>query len=83
MSENYMRVHFKVLGGHTHCAVFTGKKGYTLGKAGDLCMTNEEFRAWHFATHHFAEFVTNDPESFRMAEGIDERQAQASEGPKP
>lgn len=46
MNEYTIRVYYRVLGGHTHIRVFTGKTGFTLGKAGDLCMTNEEFEAW-------------------------------------
>jgi hypothetical protein len=44
MSQRIMCIYFKQLGGHTHMRVFTGKEGFTLGKAGDLCFTNEEFR---------------------------------------
>lgn len=33
-------------GGHTHMRVFSGDEGSTRGKAGDLCMTNEEFAAF-------------------------------------
>jgi hypothetical protein len=40
------RAYWKVAGGHTHIVVFTGRKGFTLGKAGELVMTNEEFEAW-------------------------------------
>ena len=32
------RIYFKTLGGHTHMRFFVNG-----GKAGDLCMTNEEF----------------------------------------
>lgn len=41
-----IRIYFEVLGGHTHMRVFVGMEGKNLGKAGDLCMTNEEFLAW-------------------------------------
>jgi len=45
--ESYqMKVKYEILGGHTHIAIFTGKYEGTCGKAGDLCMTNEEFEAW-------------------------------------
>ena len=44
MGQRIMRIYFKQLGGHTHMRVFSGIEGFTLGKAGDLCFTNEEFR---------------------------------------
>ena len=48
MQEYKMRVYFQVLGGHTHLNIFTGRniENGTLGKAGAMCMTNEEFTAW-------------------------------------
>jgi hypothetical protein len=46
MKKYAMRIHFSVAGGHTHMAIFTGPEGLTLGKAGTLTMTNEEFEAW-------------------------------------
>ena len=46
MIQYIMRVRWKELGGHTHMRIFTGKEGGTLGKAGDLTFTNEEFHAW-------------------------------------
>jgi hypothetical protein len=46
MTSYIMRVRWKELGGHTHMQIFTGREGGTLGKAGDLTFTNEEFRAW-------------------------------------
>lgn len=39
-----MKITYRILGGHTHISIFTGKN--YLGKAGDICMTNEEFEAW-------------------------------------
>lgn len=41
-----IRVYFEVRGGHTHMRVFAGMDGKNLGKAGDLCLRNEEFLAW-------------------------------------
>ena len=41
-----MKITYEVLGGHTHIHIWTGRPGCVLGKAGDLCMTNEEFTAW-------------------------------------
>ena len=41
-----LRVWYEVLGGHTHISIFSGKRGCTLGKCGDICMTNDEFTAW-------------------------------------
>lgn len=41
-----MKVYYKVLDGHTHITIFTGKLGTTLGCAGDITMTNEEFDSW-------------------------------------
>lgn len=43
-----MRIYYKVMGGHTHVSIWTGKHGFpnSFGKAGDICMTNEEFEAW-------------------------------------
>jgi len=51
MSEKTIRIYWKRLGGHTHMRVFSGDLGRTLGKAGDLVMTNEEFDAWRFGRH--------------------------------
>lgn len=45
-----MRIVYEVLGGHTHISIFTGNAGGGLGKAGDICMTNEEFSQWRDAT---------------------------------
>jgi hypothetical protein len=39
-----MRFRYRELGGHTHVDVFTGRLGMTLGKAGELVFTNEEFQ---------------------------------------
>jgi len=46
MKEVKIRIYYQVRGGHTHMRVFVGMNGRNLGKAGDLCMTNEEFVAW-------------------------------------
>ena len=47
MKTHTMRVHFDEQGGtHTHLHIWTGKTGFTLGKAGTLTVTNEEFAAW-------------------------------------
>lgn len=51
MSKKTIRIYWKRLGGHTHMRVFSGDLGGTLGKAGDLGMTNEEFDAWRFGRH--------------------------------
>lgn len=45
-----MRITYQVLGGHTHVSIWTGKAGYTHGKAGNIVMTNEEFTAWKNGT---------------------------------
>lgn len=42
----YIVVYYQQRGGHTHMRVFSGYEGSTRGKAGDLCMTNEEFAAF-------------------------------------
>lgn len=36
-------IYYQQQGGHTHMRVFSGYEGSTRGKAGDLCMTNDEF----------------------------------------
>jgi hypothetical protein len=41
-----MRVYFEVLGGHTHIRIFSGKFGGTLGCAGKITLTKEEFQSW-------------------------------------
>jgi hypothetical protein len=48
MNDFLMRVYYSVRGGHVHVRIFVGKayEGATLGKAGNLCLTNEEFQAW-------------------------------------
>lgn len=46
IGQKMMRVYFKQMGSHTHIRIFTGKTDQTLGKAGDICMTNEEFKEW-------------------------------------
>jgi hypothetical protein len=56
MKAYVIRVYFEVQGGHTHCRVFTGEIGATLGKAGDLTMTNDEFKSWYFGRHNI-EFI--------------------------
>lgn len=42
-----MRVYFLRAGGHTHINIWTGPNKFTHGKAGYICMTNDEFDAWH------------------------------------
>lgn len=39
-------IYYQQQGGHTHMRVFSGFEGLTRGKAGNLCMTNEEFAAF-------------------------------------
>lgn len=51
MSKRFiMRVYHERRGGHTHIKVFTGQsdtmRDATLGLAGNLVMTNEEFETW-------------------------------------
>ena len=41
-----MRIYFDRAGGHTHMNIWTGPIGRTHGKAGDLCLTNDEFEEW-------------------------------------
>lgn len=43
-----IRFYYEQAGGHTHMRVFSGRNipNGTLGKAGDLCMTNEEFESF-------------------------------------
>ena len=55
-----MRVYHQQLGGHTHIKIFTGRaiENGTLGKAGDLVMTNEEFEQWRNGTIEL-EFIDN------------------------
>lgn len=48
-ATRFMRVYYEQLGGHTHIRVFTGTCS-TMGKSGDLCMTNEEFKEWKNGT---------------------------------
>lgn len=36
MSEYEITIYWKQLGGHIHCRVFAGKRGFTKGKCGDL-----------------------------------------------
>jgi hypothetical protein len=55
-----LKIVWERLGGHTHMAVFSGLAGKQVGKAGDLCMTNEEFEAWKNATAQL-EFVERTP----------------------
>lgn len=51
-----MRIHiifyYKVQGAHTHMRVFSGTEERGRGKAGDLCMTNEEFDGFREASEH-------------------------------
>jgi hypothetical protein len=58
-----MRVYWQLRGAHVHCDVFMGNQGRTLGRCGDLCMTEEEFEAWKNAaivTDWFSiEFIQN------------------------
>jgi hypothetical protein len=55
--QKYMlRIHYAVRGDHTHFSIFTGKIDFTLGLAGEVCMTNEEFEAFMHGTA-FMEFV--------------------------
>lgn len=41
-----MRVYYEVQGSHTHIKIFCGPIGRTLGNAGKLVLSNEEFEAW-------------------------------------
>jgi hypothetical protein len=41
-----IRLRYRILGGHTHIKIYSGKTGGTLGCAGDFIMTNDEFQAW-------------------------------------
>ncbi len=47
MNENLhlFRIHYRVLGGHTHVRVFAGKGSLSLGHCGDLTFRNEEWEA--------------------------------------
>ena len=54
-----IRVYFEVLGGHTHMHIRVGKTGCTLGGAGDIVMTNEEFEAWRMGKAR-VEFVEKE-----------------------
>lgn len=55
-----LQIVYETLGGHTHMAIFSGTEGFMLGKAGDLCLTNEEFEAWKNNTAQL-EFVARLP----------------------
>jgi hypothetical protein len=55
-----IRFYYQQAGGHTHMRVFSGRniENSTLGKAGDLCMTNEEFESFMDGTA-VVEFESN------------------------
>lgn len=38
-----IRIYYKTLGGHTHTRWFAGKGTTSLGRCGELAMTNEEW----------------------------------------
>lgn len=47
----HFRIRYKITPGHTHMRVFVGSSPeVTHGKAGDLCMTNEEFEEFKTLT---------------------------------
>ena len=60
----FMRIYHKLRGGgHVHMRVFVGEnRGMTLGKAGDLCMTVQEFDEWRLLVERpkFIEFHDED-----------------------
>lgn len=47
------RIYHEKRGGHIHMAVFSGKTSGALGKCGDLCMREEEFKEFrqHMNSH--------------------------------
>jgi hypothetical protein len=55
-----IKVVYEKLDGHTHMAIFSGPVDGQLGKAGDLCMTNEEFEEWENGSIKLA-FVEREP----------------------
>jgi hypothetical protein len=54
MTAIIIEVYYKVGGGHTHMRIFSGHEGRQPGKAGDLCMTNEEFAVFREAAERAA-----------------------------
>lgn len=71
MKTYSMRVVWKVEGGHTHCAIFTGQTHYTHGMAGIFTMTNEEFEAWKNGAMKI-EFIQKEKNDSRLT-AADER----------
>lgn len=49
----FFRIHYEVLGGHTHTKWFAGKSfEQTMGKCGELTFANEEFTTLRTLLHH-------------------------------
>lgn len=51
-----IRIYYSVLGGHVHMSVFSGTE-LNRGKAGDLCMTVDEFLYFRMHCTTAIEFV--------------------------
>jgi hypothetical protein len=54
-----IRIYYEELGGHTHMSVWSGGNGASMGKSGELVMTNEEFKDWKsgYANVEFVERI--------------------------
>lgn len=53
------RIRFKKLGGHVHFRLFAGPHEFALGKCGNLCMREEEFKKFRDATP-FISYIEDD-----------------------
>lgn len=49
--ESVFRAYYKLLGGHVHVRVFIG-----VGKAGDLCMSPDEFELFKLMSKSFIDY---------------------------
>ena len=53
-----IRIRYRLLGGHVHCRVFTGKaKNMTFAKVGDLIFSQDEWDDVRDQLHRTVEFV--------------------------
>lgn len=72
-------IYFEEQGGHTHMRVFSGIDGKQRGKAGDLCMTNEEFAAFRNALDWQAKETGSANVDFQPEPSLLERGEQLAE----